>query len=202
MARGFSAERRKMILPKESCKSWCDLRKRQLALLAASLQGRVDYRLTRYHEVHNVYGRADILADGKIALSFSWVEMYEQEMYNYNPAHEARWHNHATYCDSEFINVLTAYRHLSIADALVHEHYLIRVLAILDRRTGKRTLQRIIREDDWNGYPEWARRFCKLRFDAEGLPYQDAPRPFPHPPATQPYFSQLVRGAFSSNAPQ
>ena len=77
-----------------------------------------------------------------------------------------------------------------------------RVLAILDRRTGKRTLQRIIREDDWNGYPEWARRFCKLRFDAEGLPYQDAPRPFPHPPATQPYFSQLVRGAFSSNAPQ
>ena len=30
----------------------------------------------------------------------------------------------------------------------------LRVLAILDRRTGKQALQRIIQQDAWNGWPE------------------------------------------------
>ena len=188
--------------PKENYKSWSDLRKRQLELLAPALQGRVDYHLARYHEVHNSYGHAAILVDGRAAVTFSWVEMYEQEMYNYDEAHLSRWENDATFSDYEFIDALTAYRHLAIADALQNEDFIIRVLAILDRRTGKRTLQRLIHEDAWNGWPEWVRRFCMLRFDTEGLPYQSKPRPYPHPPATQPRFSKLVRGAFTGNAPK
>ena len=183
-------------------KSWSDLRKRQLELLAPSLQGRVDYFLTRYHEVHNAYGRACIMVDGTEAIYFSWVEMYEQEMYNYDETHQPRWTNDATFCDQEFINALTTYRSLSIADALTHQNFIIRVLAILDRRVGKRTLQRLVQEDDWNGYPQWVRRFFMLRFDAEGIAYEDAPRPYPHPPATLPRFSKLVRGAFSTNVPK
>ena len=64
---------------KENYKSWSDLRKRQLDLLAPSLQGRVDYLLTRFHEVHNAYGRACIKVDGRVAVHFSWIEQYEQE---------------------------------------------------------------------------------------------------------------------------
>ena len=64
--------------PKESYKSWSDLRKRQLDLLASNLTGRVDYHLARYHKVHNAYGHAAILVDGQAAVTFSWVEMYEQ----------------------------------------------------------------------------------------------------------------------------
>lgn len=188
--------------PKENYKSWSDLRKRQLALLAPALQGRVDYHLARYHEVHNAYGHAAILVDGKAAITFSWVEQYEQEMYHYDEYHLPRWENDATFCDVEFIDALTAYRHLSIADALLHEDFIIRVLAILDRRVGKRTLLRLAAEDGWNGYPEWVRRFYRLRFDAEGVAYEDKPRPYPHPPATQPYFNRLVSGAFSSNTPK
>ncbi len=183
-------------------KSWSDLRKRQLVLLAPSLTGHVDYFLTRYHEVHNAYGRACILVDGMEAVSFSWVEMYEQEIYNYDEAHLPRWENDATFCDVDFINALTAYRSLSIADALVHKDFIIRVLAILDRRVGKRTLQRLVQEDDWNGYPQWVRRFYMLRFEAEGIAYEDKPRPYPHPPATLPPFSKLDRGAFLTNAPK
>lgn len=183
-------------------KSWSDLRRRQLELLAPSLRGRVDYFLTRYHEVHNAYGRACILVDGAEAVCFSWVEMYEQEMYNYDPAHLPRWENDATFCDHDFIHALAAYRSLSIAEALVHEDFIVRVLAILDRRVGRRTLQRLVQADDWNGYPPWVRRFYMLRFDAEGIAYEDAARPYPHPPATQEYFSKLVRGAFATNAPK
>lgn len=187
---------------KENYKSWSDLRKRQLDLLAPSLQGRVDYHLARYHEVHNAYGRASILVDGEVTVSFSWVEMYEQEMYNYDEAHLPRWKNDATFSDYEFIDALTAYRHLSIADALVNDDFIIQVLAILDRRVGKRTLLRLVQEDDWNGWPEWVRRFYKLRLDAEGIVYTDNPRPYPHPPASQPRFSKLVRGAFTTNVPK
>lgn len=182
-------------------KSWSDLRKRQLELLAPSLQGRVDYFLTRYHEVHNAYGRACIMVDDAEAVCFSWVEMYEQEMYNYDKAHLPRWENDATFCDADFINALTAYRSLSIADALVHEDFIVRVLAILDRRVGRRTLQRLVQEDDWNGYPPWVRRFYMLRFDAEGIAYEDSPRDYPHPPATLERFSKPARGTFTVDVP-
>ena len=187
---------------KENYKSWSDLRKRQLELLAPALQGRVDYHLARYHEVHNSYGHAAILVDGTAAITFSWVEMYEQELYNYDETHLPRWENDGTFCDYELIDALTGYRHLPIADALVDKDFIIRVLAILDRRIGKRTLLRLVQEDDWNGYPEWVRRFYKLRFDAEGIPYEDNPRPYPHPPATKPRFSNPVHGAFTADLPK
>ena len=178
-------------------KSWSDLRKRQLTLLAPSLQGRVDYYLTRYHEVHNAYGRACILVDGQEAVCFSWVEMYEQEMYNYDRAHLPRWENDATFSDYDFLHALIAYRSLSVADALNSSDFIIRVLAILDHRVGKRTLQRLVQEDDWNGYPPWVRRFYMLRFDAEGIPYPNDPRPYPHPPATLTSFGRHAKGIFT-----
>lgn len=178
-------------------KSWSDLRSRQLALLAPALQDRVDYRLTQYHEVHNAYGRACIMVDGKEAVCFSWVEMYEQEMYGYDEAHLPRWEHDAAFSDYDFILALTAYRSLSIADALAHPDFIVRVLAILDRRVGKRTLQRLVQQDDWNGYPPWGRRFFMLRLEAEGIPYEDKPRPYPHPPALLPRFGKPDRGTFT-----
>ena len=181
------------MISRSKYKSWSDLRKRQLELLAPSLCGRVDYLLTRFHEVHNAYGRACIKVDGQVAVHFSWIERYEQEMYNYDDeTHLSRWENDATFCDMDFIEALTAYRSLSIADALTNKNIIIRSLAILDRRAGKRTLQRLITEDAWNGYPDWVRRLYKLRFDAEGLRYADQPRPYPHTPATRSFYTELV----------
>jgi len=46
-------------------KSWAGLRKQLEALLCDPLKGRVTYFLTRYHTVHNAYGRAAIRLDGK-----------------------------------------------------------------------------------------------------------------------------------------
>ena len=48
-------------------------------LLGEELRGRVTYFLTRYHEVHNSYGRAAILLDKRELVCFSWIEMYRQE---------------------------------------------------------------------------------------------------------------------------
>lgn len=38
-----------------------------------------NFFLTRYHDVHNSYGRASIRLDGKELTNFSWVDMYKQE---------------------------------------------------------------------------------------------------------------------------
>lgn len=60
-------------------KSWSGLKKQLSETLCDTLINRVIYFLTRYHDVHNSYGRAAILLDGKEMVCFSWIEMYYQE---------------------------------------------------------------------------------------------------------------------------
>ena len=55
------------------------------------------------------------------------------------------------------------FRNLSIQDALKSEDYIIKTLAILDKRVGKRTLQKIKEAEKYKNYPEWARQFYELR---------------------------------------
>ncbi len=160
--------------PKENYKSWSDLRKRQLELLAPALHGRVDYHLARYHQVHNSYGHAAILVDGQAAVTFSWVEMYEQELYNYDEAHLPRWENDATFSDYEFIDALTAYRHLSIADALLHEDVIIRVFALLDRRTGTLITGDCLQVFGIYGSGAWGAVICWQKLHLEALKKLDA----------------------------
>jgi hypothetical protein len=60
-------------------KSWSGLNKQLSGLLCEPLKNRITYFLTRYHDVHNSYGRASIRLDGKELVNFSWVEAYKQE---------------------------------------------------------------------------------------------------------------------------
>jgi len=135
-------------------KSWPGLKKQLEERLCEPLKDRVTYFLTRYHEVHNSYGRASICLDGKELASFSWAEKYKQErdVYNYwcetgkwdfeAPELNRKWNQEATLTDYDFIEAATDFLSLSIQDALVSENYLIRVFAIMDKRIGKRTLEK------------------------------------------------------------
>jgi len=64
-------------------KSWSGLNKQLTEQLCESLRHRITYFMTRYHKVHNSYGRASILLDGKELVIFSWTEMYKQEQDTY-----------------------------------------------------------------------------------------------------------------------
>ena len=65
----------------------------------------------------------------------------------------------------------------SIEKSLESKYALVRVLAILDRRVGKRRLDRrvgkrrlaAIKERGFDGEPEWVQFFYRLRLEAEGL---------------------------------
>jgi hypothetical protein len=52
---------------------------------------------------------------------------------------------------------------LSIQDALVSEDSIIKILAVLDKRVGKRTLQKIKEAEEYRKYPGWVRQFYELR---------------------------------------
>ena len=60
-------------------KSWSGLNKWLCECLCEELKDRITYFLTRYHKVHDSYGRAAILLDGKELVCFSWIEQYRQE---------------------------------------------------------------------------------------------------------------------------
>jgi len=52
---------------------------------------------------------------------------------------------------------------MSIQAALQSENYIIRILAVMDRRVGKRTLMRIAADKEYEKYPVWVQQFYELR---------------------------------------
>lgn len=156
-------------------KSWSGLNKQLTDNLCDELQGRITYFLTRYHEVHNSYGRASIRLDGDELTNFSWVDMYRQESDlhkaweetgiwdDQNPELKEKWDNEAIFSDYDFLAAATNYLQLSIKDALNSENYLIKVFAIMDKRVGKRTLNKIRVEGKYITYPEWVQQFYRFR---------------------------------------
>ena len=60
---------------------------------------------------------------------------------------------------------------VSIEECLSGEDYFLYLLAILDRRVGKRTIRKIYKNID--NEPEWIRRFILLRAEAEGIIRED-----------------------------
>ena len=157
-------------------KSWAGLNKWLHESLCDELKNRITYFVTRYHKVHDSYGRAAILLDGKELVCFSWIEMIRKECAVNEAWRQDRsqsnlglydtmkpqWDANCAYCDVDFLNAVLEYRNLSIQDALYSENYIIRIFAILDKRVGKRTLQKIKQAGECKQYPDWVRQFYEL----------------------------------------
>lgn len=69
------------------------------------------------------------------------------------------------YSDYEFSQALRAYRNQPIQTSLQSNDPIVRMFAILDRRVGKRTLERL--KDSINDQPEWLRRLYEARIAKE-----------------------------------
>ena len=69
-------------------------------------------------------------------------------------------------------DAIRIYTQSAIGASLRHENPLVRLLAVLDRRVGRRTLLRLA--GNVERQPEWLRFFYRLRLDAEGIPIRTA----------------------------
>lgn len=156
-------------------KSWTDLNRQLCDLLCDECKGHLSYFLTRYHKVHNSYGRAAIRYDNRELVCFSWIAMNHQE-YDIHEVWEEtgvwddrnldlkkKWDENATYYDMDFLSAATSFLQMPIIDALYSDNYIIRIFAILDRRIGKRTLYKIKEEGSYQSYPLWVKQFYDLR---------------------------------------
>lgn len=163
-------------------KSWSKLNKELSAFVCEPLKNRITYFLTRYHEVHNAYGRAAILLEKKELISFSWDKMYKQDyddarLYeNTDFSYDERkhilkpeWDRNCIYCEWDFLEAVTKFLKMPIDEAIKSDNYIIRIFAVLDKRVGKRTLIRIQEEIQSEDLPQWLYKFYELRFSVSNL---------------------------------
>ena len=169
-------------------KSWSSVKKiLEEDRLAPSLRGRVSYFVTRYREAHDDVGRLAILVDGKEVFrahpfwgSSNWrsvreehPELSREEFWELMFNLELAKGNGEQY---DFYRSFEEYDTQDIEKSLASGNPLVRVLAVLDRRVGKRRLNRLA-EQGFSDEPEWVQDFCRLRLKAENiaLPEKESP---------------------------
>ena len=164
-------------------KSWSNLKKQMNDLLCDSLKDRISYFYTRYNKDRGSFGRATINLDKNELISFSWdvgIDIQwddeckacrENPTINQNTIHNMlmseKWMQEGTLCHHDFLEAVTTYLNTDITTALNSDNYILRALAYMDRRVGKRTLIKI--EDNVKALPDWVKQFYRIRCESEGL---------------------------------
>ena len=69
------------------------------------------------------------------------------------------------YYPGDFGAALDEFLSINVKDALFSNNYLVRMIALLDRRTGKRTLEKI--KLDVSDFPQWLQYFYRLRIESD-----------------------------------
>ena len=165
--------------------SWSGMRKYlEKEMLADSLKGRIRYGCTTYVGMDGCK-IFEVYIDDKQVKRFSWetVNNYfiEKEYKSIeNPYGTIEYWDEfwslldkyplkekTEYKDSEFADALAEYRNQDIKISIQSNNPIVRMFAILDRRVGKRTLEKL--KDTLDEQPEWLKQFYVLRFEAENL---------------------------------
>ncbi len=169
--------------------SWSKMRKYlEQEMLADSLKERIRFNCTSYVNMDGVK-IFEIFVDGKLEKQFSWetVNTYFRKdekfpngkgkitrdtLYGYwTGFHDTLFNTPITerdeYTDRDFCEALAEYRQQPISDSQVSENPIVRMFAVLDRRTGKRSLEKM--KQTINIQPEWLQKFYLLRMNAENI---------------------------------
>lgn len=158
--------------------TWTGIRhKLENDYLAESLRGRIRYECISYSKCPDHEGRAAILLDGEQVLSGSYCEQWSKaKLLPKDETLAKRLRGEFPYMDETALKygqfdqwcVYRAFYEFdsqSIEKSLASDNLLIRIFAVLDRRTGKRTLLRLNDTEDG----EIFRRFLMIRMEAEGM---------------------------------
>ena len=84
-------------------------------------------------------------------------------------------HYNGFYGCEEIMDAIAVYLHQDVQKSLNSQEFLICGLAAIDRRCGKRSLEKLAKCDRVI-FPDWLCRIFRLRFEAEEIQYTDAYR--------------------------
>lgn len=163
--------------------SWSGMRKYlEQDMLAEDLRGRIRYGCTSYTGMDGCH-IFEICIDGEQIKRFSLETVNTYFIHNgykenknsvgVSEYWEDFWvllnkyplEQRAEYTDEEFCKALENYRNQNIRDSIFSSNPLVRMFAVLDRRLGKRTLEKIKLTLD--AQPDWLKKFYVLRLNAE-----------------------------------
>lgn len=173
---------------------WSQLKRQVEQRFAESVRGRVEVWSTRYRGTHDREGRGWITVDGEEVASMCTLSAYAEQHRRAaealgadpkkawtdwggvrgDPAYWQRWYEaeeerkaDGVLAQWDFYQALWEYTQSSIAVALGSPNVLVRALAMLDRRLGKR---RFLQLRDIESASPLVRRMHALRAQAEGWP--------------------------------
>ncbi len=169
--------------------SWSKMRKYlEQEMLAESLQGRLIFNCTAYPNMDGMH-IFEIFVDKKLEKQFSWetCNTYFRNNEKFPNGKEKQtvgstrgyWKGFQEtlsstplserdeYTDQEFCQALAIYRQLPISESQQSDNPIVRMFAVLDRRTGKRSLEKM--KQTISLQPEWLQKFYLLRIDAENV---------------------------------
>ncbi len=143
--------------------------------LCAALQGRIQYFATRYRETHENDGGVAIRVDGiEVFRSdfFKWARATYRDSQQNNPNkswQQINMESFARGCFDQycFYEAFYEYDNQAIKISLESENAIVRLFAILDKRVGKRTLEKLVESEGLQ--PEWLRYFYRLRMQSDGI---------------------------------
>ena len=158
---------------------WTKIRQKlEQEYLAESLRGRLTYFVTVYHKTHDGdEGRAAVRLDGQEILKSNYYERMSAQWQHYyaDDSGEDAWRESAyaalqdgTFYQCDFYRAFSEFERQSIAESLISENALVRMLALLDRRTGKRTLEKL--RAPMRNAPRWLQMIYFIRLEAEKMP--------------------------------
>ena len=162
--------------------SWSGMRKYlEQEMLAEPLRGRVRYNCTTYVGMDGCR-IFEVYIDGRCFKQFSWETVnsyFLRTLQNRKtsplsiPEYWAGYrellakypvNTRTEYMDGEFCQALEEYRGHDIQTSICSGHPVVRMFAILDRRVGRRTLEKL--KEDMAKEPEWLQEIYCLRTSA------------------------------------
>ena len=163
--------------------SWSSMRRYlEQEMPAEALRGRLRYTNTTYVGMDGCH-IIELLIDGRCFKQFSWetvnsyfIRMGYAEKTSPMSIPEY-WSEFRTllgrypmdvrteYLDSEFCDALEEYRNTDIQTSIRSSNPIVKMFALLDRRVGKRTLERI--REEISRDPDWIRKLYEIRVRAE-----------------------------------
>lgn len=160
--------------------TWSGIRKKlETEYLARSLRGYIQYYATSYRQSPDQEGRAAIRYDGKeIIKGCYWNNWMKAHLFPKDEKYERRMRVENVYMDDtalrlgvfdqrSFYRAFEEFDNQSIEKSLKSDDLIVRIMAVLDRRVGKRGL--LLMKEKMENEPETFREFYAIRMKAEGL---------------------------------
>lgn len=170
---------------------WSKAKKQLKGFICESLKDRIDFHIINYRKAHDQLGRAVITVDKKEVLNMCTItsdialnrkewdirrnQNIEYDIYNQNQNYEISVQAHnlikaeGVFAQYDFFDSLEEYFSSSIEKSLNSTDMVIKILSLIDRRIGKRTLQKL--SESIKNESDIIKYFYQLRCDAEGVSF-------------------------------